>query len=58
MGRYNNNPTAIDDGVKDDEDATAMEEEEFEEAKHCKWVKNDYIVKIQYTTNKNAIAIK
>ena len=27
---YNNNPTVINDGLGDDEDDTAMEEEEFE----------------------------
>ena len=33
---YNNNPTAINDGLEDDEDVTAMEEEEFEEVELTK----------------------
>ena len=33
---YNNNPTAINDELEDDEDATAMDEEEFEEVELTK----------------------
>ena len=39
---YKNNPTAINDGLDDDEDETAMEEEEFEEVELTK-VLDEYI---------------
>ena len=43
MDMYNNNPTAINDGIKDDEDATAIEKEEFEEVEFTKFLK-EYMV--------------
>ena len=39
---YKNNPTAINDGLDDDEDETTMEEEEFEEVELTK-VLDEYI---------------
>ena len=37
---YNNNLTAINDGLKDDEDAIAMKDEEFEEVELTKFLEN------------------
>ena len=36
FGHVQQHPTAINDGLEDDEDATAMEEEEFEEVELMK----------------------